>query len=236
MLSVIRRKIQQLIFKIAGRAGLLKNRIKCKHVWYGNTYGGFFVCPELLNKNSIVYSFGIGEDISFDLSIINNHDCKVFGFDPTPKSIDWVNKQTLPSKFTFFEYGINSKSGLVDFYLPRNPSHVSGSYIIQSNVNLIEKIVVKMKSLNDIISELGHDHIDLLKLDIEGAEYDVIKNILTSNISIGQILIEFHQGLVMKGKQKTLQAVKLLRNSGYEIFAISDSFEEFSFVKKEFVK
>ena len=35
---------------------------------------------------------GCGEDISFDLGLIEMFDCDVYGFDPTPKSIDFVNK------------------------------------------------------------------------------------------------------------------------------------------------
>ena len=37
-----------------------------------------------------------------------------------------------------------------------------------------------MKSLADIANELGHSHIDVLKMDIEGSEYEVIENILES--------------------------------------------------------
>jgi len=61
----------------------LKNRIKARlgrvafvgierkgpKTWYGSPYGGFYVDPTLLDENSVVYSFGIGEDISFDLDI-----------------------------------------------------------------------------------------------------------------------------------------------------------------------
>jgi FkbM family methyltransferase len=142
-----------------------------------------------LDENAIVYSFGIGEDVSFDTAVINNHNCHVFGFDPTPKSINWVKKQELSEKFHFHEFGISSKSG---FYLPKNPEYVSGSLNTQKNVDLTNKISVIMKSIENIMKELGHKHIDVLKMDIESAEYDVIENILNAKISITQILIEFH--------------------------------------------
>ena len=54
-------------------------------VW--NQLWGFYLNPEFINEKSIIYSFGIGEDISFDLSLIKEFDCNVFGFDFTPKSI-----------------------------------------------------------------------------------------------------------------------------------------------------
>jgi FkbM family methyltransferase len=228
----IKTKLKRLILMLSGKTRHLKKMIKCKSVWYGNSYGGFYVFPGCLNANSIVYSFGIGEDISFDKAIIENHNCSVFGFDPTPKSINWVMGQKLPDGFKFFEYGINDKSGLVDFYLPKNPEHVSGSFTIQKNVDINEKVTVQMKSFIDITHELGHKHIDVLKMDIEGAEYNVLEDILNSKITITQILIEFHDRFIENGKFKSKQAIKKLKDNGFEIFAISDSFEEISFINK----
>lgn len=234
MIKKIKKKLNQLNTTLIRRFGYLKIRVKLDTAWYGSNYGGFFVCPKLLNNNSIIYSFGIGEDISFDRSIIENHDCTVFGFDPTPKSINWINTQNLPVKFHFLDYGISNKSGLVDFYLPKNPEYVSGSIIIRNE--LYEKVIVQMKSFNDIISELGHKHIDVLKIDIEGSEYDVIDDILNASVLIGQILIEFHDRFVENGKRKTQQAIKKLKIYGYEIFSISETLEEISFVNTKLLK
>jgi FkbM family methyltransferase len=232
MTTKIKSKIKQFILKITGKVGHLKKGVICKHVWYGNTYGGFYLCPEFLDENSIVYSFGIGEDVSFDNAVIKNHDCHVFGFDPTPKSINWIKRQKLHEKFHFYEFGISNKSGFVDFFLPNNPEHVSGSIITQKNVDIMKKVSVEMKSLNDIMNELGHKHIDILKMDIEGSEYDVIENILNSKISITQILIEFHDRFIENGNLKSKQEIEKLKLNGYEIFAVSDSFEEISFINK----
>lgn len=228
----IKLKIKRLFLKLTGQVSHLKKGIKCRHAWYGNQYGGFYVCPDVLGKNAVVYSFGIGEDISFDRAVYTNHDCHIYGFDPTPKSINWIKNQTLPEKFHFFEYGISNQSGPATFFLPKNPNHVSGSMVVQNNIDVKEKVVVRMKSFADIATELGHTHIDILKMDIEGAEYDVIENILNTNISITQILIEFHDRFVENGKARTQQAIQKLNAHGFEIFAVSDSFEEVSFIRK----
>lgn len=231
MITKIRSKIKHLILKTSRNNSHFKIEVKSNHVWYGNTYGGFYLCPELLNENSIIYSFGIGEDISFDNAIIKTHNCNVFGFDPTPKSINWIKSQKINDKFHFYEFGISSKSGSIEFYLPKNPEHVSGSIIAQKNIDIMKKVNVEMKSLKDITNELGHKHIDVLKMDIEGSEYDVIENILDSEISITQILIEFHDRFFENGYFKSKEVINKMNRSGYKIFAISDSFEEISFIK-----
>ena len=50
-------------------------------------------------------------------------------------------------------------------------------------------IMVPVKSLNTIMTELNHDKIDLLKIDIEGCECDVINKMLDDNIYISKISI-----------------------------------------------
>jgi len=229
----IKANIKHLILKLTGRVRHLKIGVKCKHEWYGNEYGGFYIYPKLLNKNSIIYSFGIGEDISFDKALIEKYNCNVYAFDPTPKSLNWIKSQKLPENFMFYDFGISSKSGLIDFHLPINKKDVSGSIIVHDKINLNRKVKVKMKTLNDIINELEHKHIDVLKMDIEGAEYDVIINILNTKISVTQFLIEFHERFFEKGKDKTKEAIKKLNSNGYEIFAISNTFREISFIEKK---
>ncbi len=225
-------KIKNFILKVTGKVRHFKKTKRCKYVWYGDTYVGFYVCPDLLDEKSIIYSFGIGEDMSFDNAIIEKHGCHVFGFDPTPKSINWINSQKVNEKFHFYTFGISNKSGFVDFFLPKNPEYVSGSLIDTKNVDTAAKVNVVMKSLEDIMNKLNHKHIDVLKMDIEGSEYDVIENILSSKISITQILIEFHDRFFENGTLKTKQAIQKLNDHGYEIYAVSDSFEEISFINK----
>lgn len=210
----------------------LKIGLKCKSKWYGNQYGGFNLNPDLINENSIVYSFGIGEDISFDRVLIDSHKCHIYGFDPTPKSIDWCSKQALPENFHFYDFGISNKTGKANFHLPKNNKHVSGSLILQNNVSKKDIAEVKMKSFNDILKILKHKKIDVLKMDIEGSEYNVIDSILKSGTQIDQMAIELHERLFENGKEKSLQLINSLKNYGYEIFAISDSYEEISFIRK----
>lgn len=226
-----RKRIEYCLKSIVGKTAYLKLDYKCPRKWYGNDYGGFYVNPLLLNESSIVYSFGIGQDISFDLAIINNHNCKVFGFDPTSKSIAWVKSQNFPPNFHFEGIGIGKSTSKAIFNLPKNESYVSGSLYQHSFVDTHNAVEVQLSSFQDIINRYKHHRIDVLKMDIEGAEYDVIDNILHAPVHISQILLEIHERFFDDGKSKTEMLLQKLRKNGYKLFAISDSYQEISFIK-----
>lgn len=225
MLTVLKKKINHLL----NRAFYLEPQIGVSTKFLGTDYGGWWVAPEYLNKNAIIYSFGIGQDISFDLELIQNFNLKIHGFDPTPKSIQWVKSQDLPKEFVLHEYGLAAQNGDLLFNPPSNPDHVSLSqFHFKENQKAALKLTVK--NLETIMQDLGHQQVDLIKMDIEGSEYEVIEALQKTNIRPKQLLIEFHHRFPEIGIKKTKQACKQIENMGYKLFATSDRQEEFSFL------
>jgi FkbM family methyltransferase len=142
----------------------------------------------------------------------------------------FLKAEQLPGNFFFLPYGLDKKTGYVNFNLPINDSYVSGSMVLHANVKVDNYVKVPMKSFADITSVLGHNHIDLLKIDIEGSEFDVIPSVLETGIYINQILIEVHERFFPDGKEKIHCLLDQMRSYGYRIFAVSDSYEEISFI------
>jgi len=234
-----RQNIRSFLRKIRLRLSMDKQKVShlrktfhCKKKWYGSSYGGFYVNPDLISDSSIVYSFGIGKDISFDRAVMNKHRCKVYGFDPTPKSIEYVKNNNHNRLFCFNDYGISQRTGVEIFFLPENDRGVSASMTLNQFVSEENYIEVKMKCFDDIVREFGHKHIDVVKMDIEGSEYDVLETLLDSDVCITQLLIEFHDRY-FEGEIKSKKVKELLYNKGFEIFATSLNFEEISFINVE---
>ena len=208
--------------------------VKIKRIekrWYGNNYGGFYLYDKNIDNTSVIYSIGIGEDVSFDMELINKFNCKVFAYDPTPKSVKWVDKNVNLDNFIFHPLGVANQKGEREFYLPKNQNHVSGSINKINSIEIKNSIKLNFDSLNNLMKLNGHNKIDVLKMDIEGSEYDVIDSILTDKIEIDQILVEFHPHLIQNGRSKTKNSIKKLENIGYKCFARSNSFFEYSFIK-----
>jgi FkbM family methyltransferase len=197
---------------------------------HGTDYGGWTIVKDSLNPSSIVYSFGVGMDISFDVSIIERYGCKVHAFDPTPRVAEWLKTQNISKLFNFHPIGLSDQNSEITFYLPLNPSDISHAAI---DTGSSETISVPANRLDTILKNLNHDYIDVLKMDIEGFEYVVIPDLILSNIRPKQLLVEFHH--VMKGYKNsdTEKIIEQLKNYNYELFHVSDTFSEFAFIDKQ---
>ena len=206
-------------------------RIVALHRGAIERHGEWYLCPTPLTRQSVVYSLGIGTDISFDLSVINRFGVHVHAFDPTPTATEWIRKQALPSHFHAYAYGVADFDGMAKFERPddaENPSFIyRGERVAVTGATLCP--VRRLRSLMDM---LGHVEIDVLKMDIEGAEYDVIENMLTEGVLVRQLLVEFHHRKPWLGVQKTLAAVQLLARAGYRLFHMSPGGEEWAFIRE----
>ena len=202
----------------------------------GNDYGGFDVASEYPDKisesrNLIVYSFGIGEDLSFSEDMLKKWNCDIYAFDPTPKSIKYVQNHHLFKNecFHFFPFGLSDKDGTGYFHLPKNENYVSGSLLKHDGVK-DETIEVEFKSLKSIMNQLGHEYIDILKMDIEGSEFSAIKNILSAGIEFKELCVEVHNRMFDNGTEMLKEMISLLKKHGYKIVSLSSNCEEITFL------
>lgn len=179
----------------------------------GTQYGGWWVPSSLLDSRSICYCAGVGTDISFDLGLIARFDCSVWAFDPTPRSVAWVGSQDhLDPRFTFLPVGLAAQDSSFRFYAPRDSSWVSHSLTnLQKTDSYFD---APCNSLATLLDTLGHSHIDLLKLDIEGAEHMVLESMLSDFILPKVLCVEFDQPEPLRVTRKT---VRRLKANGYAL-------------------
>jgi FkbM family methyltransferase len=227
-LTILKRYIKVLL----GRDLFMKTQVKCPKLHYGKKEYDWTFCPIGLDKDSIVYSFGVGRDISFDLALIGNFGLRVFAFDPTPKSLAWLKTQILPPQFQYYPWGLSDHDGIMNFFETGGEQTVSYTELKVNDTGIDQNPVsLDVYKLSTICSLLNHNRVDILKLDIEGSEYRAIPDILFSNIYVGQILVEFHHRFKEVGVSKTRELIKALNCYGYSIFDVSKGGYEYSFIK-----
>ena len=198
-------------------------------------FGDWWLCRDLVREGQMIYSLGVGQDIGFDLALIQALDVQVFAFDPTPSSITWLQAQQLPPQFHFFPWAVADRDGSLFLY-PRVRSDGSQSKMMHTILATLETrddgIEVPVKSLKGIRLSLGHEHVDILKIDIEGTEYAVLRDMLNSSLRPAQLLVEFHHRFPGLSVVDTVQAVGSLRQAGYGLARISSSGREYTFILK----
>jgi FkbM family methyltransferase len=222
------RMAKRAIRLMIGHDVLYKYDVHPRKKHFGSVYGGWTIVPELLDSNSIVYSFGVGADITFDLELIRHFGLTVHGFDPSPLAIQWIATQNLPAHYLFHPWGLGAKDGTADFFAPCS----GGMYSLHKEQMKEEftRTQVPISRLSTITKRLGTEVIDLLKMDVEGAEYDVLPDLVESAVRIKQLSIEFHHRIGIESLAITVESVKRLREAGFRLYHVSETSSEFSFL------
>ena len=108
----------------------------------------------------------------------------------------------------------------VNFYPPKNPLHVSHSISNCQYSNESENIMeVKTITIEKIMKDFNIENLKLIKMDIEGAENQVLPYILKKNINPNQILVEFdelHLKKLIPYLKASLIIIRFLLN-GYKL-------------------
>lgn len=194
---------------------------------------GWPVLPGLMNSDSVVYSFGVGSNVDWDLEMIDRFGVQIHAFDPTPESIEWVARQQLPREFHFHDYGIAAFDGVLNFYPPKKPGRINYSQDKRKfNQSDQPQVAGQVCRLSTILRRLGHARIDVLKIDVEGTEFDCLPEILNARIEIGQLLVEVHYHHPSRSFSQGVQLLKQVQAAGFECFDISPRGLEFAFVNR----
>lgn len=224
----------------------------------GSVKHGYHVPGNFLNSNSVCYCVGAGEDISFDMELVTRFGSKVFIFDPMPYAKDHYTKlvnmtgkgekltidkgefaytyKVADSDFkniTYLGTGIWDEKKIVKFFDPARDNYAGHSIInLQHTTSFIEAPVDR---LTNVMRDLRHQSVDLLKLEIEGAEHTVIDTIAEDKPDIKIICVEFdevyhhkNQGYLWRIKRSTDQLLK----SGYKIVHSTNQYKR-TFIRND---
>jgi hypothetical protein len=79
-----------------------------------------------------------------------------------------------------------------------------------------------------LMRSFGHRHVDLLRLDLDGAEYAAIDALAQTQLRPCQLVVGFHHGKPQRSVAQTERALMQLNELGYRIFDCQASGQQYS--------
>lgn len=153
-----------------------------------------------LTEESVVFDLG-GYKGDFTQEIVNRFDCKVYLFEPVRAFYEICrNRFADNSKVQCFNFGLSSQSG--SFFISKEDN--ASSIVKGGGVAAGEE--VRIESFARFVDLNSVSTIDLLKVNIEGGEYDVLPQAINTGYvaNIRFLQIQFHN-FINGAEQKRAQ-------------------------------
>lgn len=199
---------------------------KIQWVFVGNSYSGYYFPKSLLAKKGTIWGVGLGRDSSFELELLRK-GYTLYGFEPERDCYKISKNQFAGTDAVIEHFGLWDKSG--EF-------HYSGENISIVNIfglkkQSTEKLVIR--SLWDVAEErllISHPAPRILKLNIEGAEREILLKFLKEPLDFEVIIFQaeflFHIGFKkilpkIKAYQELRTVLSGLNHLGWEMRNLS---------------
>jgi FkbM family methyltransferase len=168
-----------------------------------------------LNEGDVVLD--IGSHIGIFSIYASKKKAKVYSFEPTKANYDRltsnIEKNNL-NNVSLFNLAVSDKKGQASFFVC-NEKKFNARHSLYDPGKKSKKIIIQTTTLKEILKENKLSKIDFLKLDCEGAEYDILFNCPKEILSkIGKISMEFHD-LDEKRNGKKLKT--FLEENGFKV-------------------
>ena len=185
--------------------------------------------------------FDVGAHQGQTSTLYNNlfKNATIYSFEPSPEAFEVLKKTCEAHKnITPFNIALSNTSGSVKFHL--NQSSQTNSLLKTDDrsdktwpVNLLntkETINIDCVTIDDFVTQNNISHIDILKLDTQGTEYQIIEG-AAQTIALKKIKLIYLEIITMptySGQKHFDEVLYLLRSKGFQLFNLYNySYTEF---------
>jgi FkbM family methyltransferase len=149
-----------------------------------------------LNEKSVVFDVG-GYKGEFATDIFCKYNATIYTFEPIQSFFQIIlNKFNNNHKVKVYNYGLGGKDEEIQISMSDNSSSVF--------LKTEDSETIQLKSIVNFIKENNIESVDLIKINIEGGEYELLEALLENNlISVFKnIQVQFHDFLLEDGKER----------------------------------
>jgi FkbM family methyltransferase len=178
----------------------------------GSAYGGWMIAPQLMGSEWLCYCVGAGGDVAFDLELIARWGATVRCFDAVEGFVDSALEQAGGEpRLTAHHAAIATADGPLRMQLSHDErsSSVSSAGLYESD----RYVELPGRTISSLMRELGDERIDLLKLDVEGAEYEIVPALDLRSLGVKVFAVQLHH---TAGVARARALIEEVRRAGYE--------------------
>jgi len=203
----------KIIYEVKDKKYLTRAKTKDRDIFAEIVLGNEYFTNEIeLNEKSVV--FDVGAQAGIFSVFISDKAGKVFSFEPVPQNFELLEENirlnVLEKKVKTFNLAVSGKKGKEKIFLSENNS---GGHSVYGKGKFVEAQTITLK---DVFEENKLEECDLLKMDVEGAEYDIFYSLEEKYVrKIKRIAMECHK--IDSEKKNTAFLVKFLRTKGFKV-------------------
>ena len=208
LLGRIWRKANRLISRAWLRTQVQRSHYQFER--FGEGHAAWWVLSDI-EPGKVAYCGGVGLDATFDFTLAEAKGLEVHSFDPTPHSIEYMARENR-GRVAFHPWGLLDRNETIRFHAPIDRAHAN--WFVDNLHDTKDFFEAPCFTLATIMEKLGHEEIELLKIDIEGSWNRVLARMLEDRIYPRILCVEFDSPAPLLRVRKT---VRSLKKAGYTL-------------------
>lgn len=177
----------------------------------GTPYGGWTLPVEAIGEGWTCYCVGAGGDIAFDIELVRRFRARVRTVEAVAAMVREAEQQAAGlAGLTVHHAAIATRDGPIRMQRSHDPQSrsVSAAHLYEGE----QYVELPGMTLTSLMDSLGDERIDLLKLDIEGGEYEVLPSLDLTGLGVRILSTQLHH---VGGVARASGLIKQLKDRGY---------------------
>ncbi len=195
---------------------------------------GHHFYPQIVNQNSLIVDLGANKG-DFSVEINHSFGCRCYALEASPITFKRIPENPRILKFNLAVCG---KNGPITLHISPNSEANTIVSEIKNGGEFAEAVTVDGTMLEDFLANNEINAIDILKMDIEGAEIEVLDSMSDDALrNVRQITVEFHQ--FCKGFDCLTDIIRIkkrLRRLGFVCMAFDTLNKDFLAINKQKIR
>jgi len=166
-------------------------------------------------RNSTILDLGANEGYYAIAMAQKRQNNRVIAIEPNPKAYELLKKNVDTNNLSMIQtlnVAAWKKSGTIKFYFLPQVTSIGSLMLLNSSYlkevpNRVQSINVRAVTLQEIVTRFKLDKIDLLKIDIEGAELELLQSARATLEITDKIVIEYHSQAIKRDVRIFLESM-----------------------------